>query len=184
MHQISSPLPGLTIVPTTARHAAALAGLVSDNIEHLRTYLPRVAQLASVEEARAYLEQVSERDADAAILEWQIFSDAALCGSIRLKEIDHGDRKAAIGYYLGSRFQGKGIATVSVRAVLGYAFDSLGLNRIELQCAATNLPSIALAGRLGFKLEGVLREAECLNGVFVDLHSHALLRKEFLQDGA
>ena len=184
MHQIPQPLPGITIVPTMAQHAAALACLVSENVDHLRAYLPKVAQLACEEAARAYLERVSGCDADAALMEWHIFEGTALCGSIRLKEIDHDDRKAAIGYYLGSRFQGKGIATASVRAVLGHAFGPLSLNRIELQCAAGNQSSIALARRLGFTLEGVLREAECLNDVFVDLHSHALLRKEFLQDGA
>ncbi|OYO29110.1 GNAT family N-acetyltransferase [Janthinobacterium sp. PC23-8] len=184
MHQIASALAGISIIPTLAQHAPQLALLVRENINHLQTWLPKVAQLAGEDEARAYLERVSERDVDATLLEWHIFSGADLCGSIRLKEIDHEDRTAAIGYYLGSRFQGKGIGTASVRAVLGHAFGVLGLNRIEMQCAAANRSSMALGQRLGFTLEGVLREAECLNGVFVDLHSHALLRKEFLQDGA
>lgn len=181
MHQIASTLAGISIIPTLAQHAPQLALLVQENINHLQTWLPKVAQLARVEDAAAYLETVSQRGADSEMLEWHIFSGATLCGSIRLKNIDHEDRNAAIGYYLGSQFQGEGIATASVRSVLAHAFGALDLNRVELQCAAANQSSIALARRLGFVLEGVLREAECLNGVFVDVYTHGLLRAEFLQ---
>ena len=71
-----------------------------------------------------------------------------------------------------------------VRAVLAHAIKVLQLNRIELQCAAGNRASMALAGRLGFAHEGVLRQAECLNGVFVDLHVYGLLRADFVPEGA
>jgi hypothetical protein len=96
--------------------------------------------------ARAYLAHACERAALGEVLEWHVFSGTALCGSIRLKDIDAADRKAKIGYYLGRPFQGRGIASAAVRAVLAHAFGALRLHRIELQCAAGNLASMALAG--------------------------------------
>jgi ribosomal-protein-serine acetyltransferase len=111
--------------------------------------------------------------------EWYLFADDALCGSIRVKDIDQYDRKAKIGYFLGSQFEGKGIMTASLRVVLGHCFTALQLNRIELHCATINAPSMAVAARLGFTLEGTLRQDEWLNGAFVDQHVYGLLRSEF-----
>lgn len=58
------------------------------------------------------------------------------------------------------------------------------LNRIELHCAATNAPSMAVASRLGFTREGVLRQDEWLHGAFVDQVVYGLLRAEFLTANA
>ena len=179
MHLISSQFPDISIVPTMVEHAPALALLVQNNSDHLQNYLPAVLQLASLDDARAYLERASERTASGETREWHIFSGTALCGSIRLKEIDDDDRKAKMAYYLAQQFQGRGIASASVRAVLVYAFGELRLNRVDLQCAAANHASMALAERLGFRHEGVLRQGELLNDVFVDLHVYGLLQAEF-----
>ncbi|MDO8039322.1 GNAT family N-acetyltransferase [Janthinobacterium sp. SUN137] len=163
-------------------HAQALATLVAENREHLQAYLPAVVQLDSFGEAQAYLQAACARAASGEVLEWHVFSGTALCGSIRLKDIDTEDRKAKIGYYLGRQFQGRGIASAAVRAVLAHAFGALQLHRIELQCAAGNGASMALAERLGFAHEGVLRQAELLNGVFVDLHVFGLLQADCRPD--
>lgn len=154
--------------------------LVRENREALQTYLPAVLQLASAADAAAYLQAACRRAASGEVLEWHIFSGTALCGSIRLKEIDDSDRNAKMGYWLARMYQGRGIASAAVRAVLTHAFGALALNRIQLQCAAGNQASMALAERLGFTHEGVLRQAEFLNGAFVDLHVYGLLHKDFL----
>jgi ribosomal-protein-serine acetyltransferase len=184
MHLILSAFPDISILPTLPEHAEALAMLVRENREHLQTYLPAVVQLDSFAEAQAYLQAAAARAANGEVLEWHVFSGTALCGSIRLKDIDDADRKARIGYYLGRQFQGRGIASAAVRAVLAHAFGALQLHRIELQCAASNHASMALAGRLGFSPEGVLRQGELLNGVFVDLHVYGLLRPDFVPQDA
>jgi len=173
---------GISIVPASIEHASVLASLVESNIEHLRIYLPNVAALASVKDAKAHLEAVFARAEKGEVYEWHLFSDAILCGAIRVKDIDHFDRKAKVGYFIGSHFQGKGIVTSSVRAVLAYCFESLNLNRVELRCAAVNEQSMRVAERLGFTHEGLLRQDEFLNGVFVDQHVYSLLRDEFKYD--
>ena len=159
-----------------------MATLVAQNREHLQAYLPAVVQLDSFGEAQAYLQAAAARVDNGEVLEWHVFSGTALCGSIRLKDIDTADRKAKIGYYLGHQFQGRGIASAAVRAVLAHAFGALQLHRIELQCAAGNHASMALAERLGFMHEGVLRQGELLNCVFVDLHVYGLLQTEFFAE--
>jgi ribosomal-protein-serine acetyltransferase len=171
---------GISIVPVTTGHASALALLVESNTEHFHTYLPNVAELASIKAAEAHLQTALARARQGVVYEWHLFSGATLCGAIRLKDIDKIDRKAKIGYFIGSQFQGKGIVTSSVRAVLAHCFVSLGFNRVELRCAASNKQSMRVAERLGFTHEGLLRQDEFLHGVFVDQHLYSLLRDEFV----
>lgn len=178
-----SSATGISIVPVAPGHARALASLVESNIEHLHAYLPAVTALASIEAAQAHLQTASARAQQGDAYEWHLFMGKNLCGAIRVKDIDHADRKANIGYFIGSQFQGKGIVTSSVRAVLSHCFDSLGLNRVELHCAVGNKPSMRVAERLGFTHEGLLRQDKFLNGVFVDQHVYALLRDDFVLRG-
>jgi ribosomal-protein-serine acetyltransferase len=170
---------GIAIVPVKVEHAAGLAELVQRNIAHLHAYLPAVANLSTVEAAETHLFAAMERAASGDVHEWHLFVDGTLCGAIRLKDIDRDDRKAKIGYFLGSEFTGKGIVTSAVSAVLAWCFDHLHLNRIELRCASGNAASMRVAERLGFSREGLLRQDECLNGVFVDQYVYGLLAEEF-----
>ena len=173
------PRSGLSVIPVTVDHAPMLAALVRQDNEHLKAYLPKVATLSSFEAARAHLERAEVRALEGEIFEWHLFVSDTLCGSVRLRDIDHDDRKASIGYFLGSPFTGKGIVTAAVHAVLAWSFETLGLNRIELRCATSNAPSTRVAERLGFVREGMLRQGECLNGVFVDHYVYGLLKAQF-----
>lgn len=171
--------PGISLLPAAVEHAPALALLVQQNSEHLRPFLPQVVALSSLEAARDHLCSSIEYASRAEVFEWHVFLDGTLCGAIRLKDIDKSDRKAQIGYYIGQAFTGKGIVTSAVRSVLAYCFGPLNLDRIELRCAAGNLPSMRVAEKLGFVREATLREEECLDGVFVDQHVYGLLGIDF-----
>lgn len=170
---------GISIVPVVVEHAEALALLVQQNAEHLFRYLPALSGLSSTEAARAHLLVAAERASTGEILEWHIFIGDTLCGAIRLRDIDEGDRNAKIGYFIAQTFSGRGIVTSSVRTVLSHCFGKLKLNRIELRFAAGNEASQRVAERLGFVHEGILRQGEFLNGVFVDQHVYGLLSTDF-----
>lgn len=113
------------------------------------------------------------------ILEWHIFTGDTLCGAIRLRDIDERDRKAKIGYFIARAFSSRGIVTSAVRTVLAHCFGELKLNRIELRFADGNEASKRVAERLGFSREGILRQEEFLNGVFVDHHVYGLVSIDF-----
>ena len=170
--------------PVTAADAEALASLVQENAAYLNKFLPKVVALSTVEACTAHLRFVIEASAQDEVLEWHIFSSDKLCGAIRLNKIEMGNHKASIAYYIGESCQGQGLASSSVRAVLGYCFDKLRFNRIELQCTSTNLASQQVAKRLGFTWEGMLRQAELLDGDYHDLFVYGLLREDFHQRAA
>jgi RimJ/RimL family protein N-acetyltransferase len=75
--------------------------------------------------------------------------------SLRVAERDPG--LAAVGYWLRAEARGRGAATVAVQLVARWAFDALGVQRLELTTAPDNVASQRVAERVGFTREGVLR---------------------------
>jgi ribosomal-protein-serine acetyltransferase len=63
--------------------------------------------------------------------------------------------------------------------LVDYAFNELGLNRLEIRCATENTKSRAIPQRLGFKQEGTIRQAEWLYDHYVDLVVYGILASEW-----
>jgi RimJ/RimL family protein N-acetyltransferase len=89
-----------------------------------------------------------------------VIADAADAGplglvSLRIAERDPG--LAAVGYWLRPEARGRGAATVAVQLIARWAFDELGVERLELTTAPENVTSQRVAERAGFTREGVLR---------------------------
>ena len=69
--------------------------------------------------------------------------------------------------------------TEAVRALLTYGFREIELNRIRATVVTANVASANLLERLSFQKEGLLREAQFVNGKFDDVFSYARLRKDW-----
>lgn len=76
--------------------------------------------------------------------------------------IDRADRRAVVGYWITAATRGQGVATAAARLLCRWAFDELGVAKIELDAAASNAASNAVARRLGFIHEGTRRSAMVL----------------------
>jgi RimJ/RimL family protein N-acetyltransferase len=102
---------------------------------------------------------------------------ARLLGNVSLWRVDLADqRTAAIGYRTAPWARGRGVATIAVRAVSGWAFGALGIERIELPHAVANPASCRVAEKAGFRLEGTMRAAfRAEDGTRHDEHLHARL---------
>lgn len=174
-----SVAPGIRLIPVRVCDAPALSALITDNLAHLGGFLPKVVRLAPLDAAQTYLQSVVESNGVGELLEWHIVKGDMLCGAVRLNHIEPENNKASIGYYIGAAYQGQGLATSSVRAVLRFGFEQLHFNRVQLKCASTNVASQRVAERLGFSWEGLLRQAELIEGEYVDHFVYGLLRPEF-----
>jgi RimJ/RimL family protein N-acetyltransferase len=81
----------------------------------------------------------------------------ALLGSVSLHK--NSDDDASIGYWTVEAARGRGLATRAVGTLTGWAFQQLGLHRIELCHAVANPASCRVAEKAGYPLEGTLRES-------------------------
>ncbi|MEN2768951.1 GNAT family N-acetyltransferase [Ornithinibacillus xuwenensis] len=81
-----------------------------------------------------------------------------LIANAGLHRIDWEVRRFEIGYWIDSRFSGKGYMTEAAAAIADFAFQELAANRVEIRCDAKNVKSRAVAERIGFELEGILKK--------------------------
>ena len=100
-------------------------------------------------------------------------------GSCCYWHIDEESRCAEIGYELNLAYWHRGISSEALVPILEYGFDGMGLNRVEACPLAENAPSNRLLQKLGFKLEGTLRQRVLFRGRFLDLQYYSLLGGEF-----
>ena len=104
-----------------------------------------------------------------------------LIGALTLFSLHTAQRRAEIGYSLSPDYQGRGLATEALRQGLGFAFDELGLVRIEADIDPRNTSSWRLLERIGFVREGLLRKRWRVNGEICDTAFYGLLEEEFIR---
>ncbi|MFT3805679.1 GNAT family N-acetyltransferase [Arenimonas sp.] len=105
--------------------------------------------------------------------------DDRLIGGVTLFAIDQVNRRGEIGYNLHPDRQGRGLAREAVRLALAYAFERLGLERIEADIDPRNEASCRLVEKLGFVREGLLRGRWRVAGEVCDTALYGLLREEY-----
>ena len=103
-------------------------------------------------------------------------SDGALVGSIDLQPV--GDREAEIGYWVGLPYQGRGYASEAVKAVLGFAAETLAVERIWARVAQDNLASIRVLEKNGMRLKGRGTQFWKSRGTDMPIARYAILAKD------
>ena len=107
----------------------------------------------------------------------------AFLGGIALNHIAKPNRLANVGYWVRSSCTRQGIATAAVRLVAQYAFNSLGLTRLEIACIPTNTPSRRVAEKVGAKFEAIARNRLVMHGSAYDAALYALVPQD-LHEGS
>ncbi|WP_305789575.1 GNAT family N-acetyltransferase [Symbioplanes lichenis] len=83
-----------------------------------------------------------------------------------------------VGYLVSPRARGRGYAVAAVKAISRWAFEALGLSRLEIRAADGNDASVRVAVKAGFTVEGLMRQALMINGERHDARVASLLREE------
>jgi len=170
------------LIPRTPAIADALFELVQANYQRLGRWFGDAYQEAPTRDGvRANLERAGQAWLDGSLLPLVIAVRAPggwhLVGWANL-EIDEQAR-GEVGYWIDAAFEGRGLVTRTVSAMLDHAFGPLGLHRVGLRAVADNVRSRSVAERLGFTLEGVLRECAAFPDGRRDLAVYGLLAREW-----
>lgn len=99
--------------------------------------------------------------------------------SIRVEEMWPHHRRAELGLMLLRAFQGQGYGTEMIEWGLDWAFRFGNLHRVSLTCVGHNEGAKKLYERLGFVLEGTLREAIWIDGRYYPEYIMSILEHEW-----
>lgn len=86
---------------------------------------------------------------------------------------------AFIGYSIDEKETGRGIGTEAVQLVTKFAFEQVGLHRIEAYVSPRNKGSIAVLEKSSYQQEGLLRSILYINGVWEDHYIYAIIEDDF-----
>jgi len=92
-----------------------------------------------------------------------------LLGAITASNIRRGAAQmCSMGYWIGKPYARQGYMGQALNAMVGHAFNGLGLHRVEAACLPSNQASIALLRRCGFSEEGLARKYLNIAGKWQD----------------
>ena len=104
--------------------------------------------------------------------------DAAI-GIFQIRELEPGFGTAEWGFAIGSPFWGTGVFKDAAELVLGFAFDTLGVHRLEARAAVINGRGNGALLKLGAVQEGILRKSFLRNGQYLDQVLYAFVEDDW-----
>ena len=100
-------------------------------------------------------------------------------GIFQVRELEPGFGAAEWGFAIGSPFWGTGVFQEGAELVLGFAFETLDVHRLEARCAVKNGRGNGALRKIGAVQEGVLRHSFEKNGLYLDQLLFAILAKDW-----
>ncbi|MDU7956478.1 MAG: GNAT family protein [Clostridium perfringens] len=140
------------------------------NEEHLRQYEPtRDSGFYTYEGQKEILTESFRQFIDGTSIDLGIFKDEKLIGKIKLSNIVYGIlRNAFVGYSIDKEHQGKGYMKEALNTVCSYAFEEMGLHRLEASTLMENSRSQGLLKACGFNELGISEKYLYINGEWRD----------------
>jgi len=108
--------------------------------------------------------------------------DRRIVGRIALGGVLLGAfRNAYLGYWIDGEHQGRGMMTEAVRATTAFAFDAVGLHRVQAAVMPSNVASQRVLAKIGYRQEGLAARYLCIAGKWEDHLLFAVTREEWAE---
>ncbi|GIN84832.1 spermidine N1-acetyltransferase [Heyndrickxia sporothermodurans] len=110
-----------------------------------------------------------------------IKKDEDMLGLVEIVEIDYIHRRAEFQIIIDPKQQGKGYATIATKLAMNYAFSVLNMRKLYLIVDKTNEKAIHIYKKVGFKVEGKLKDEFFVDGDYHDALRMCIFQDEFLE---
>jgi RimJ/RimL family protein N-acetyltransferase len=169
----------LRLRPWRPDDADDLTAAVAESTDTVGRRLPRLRAGYRHEDSLARIAHCQQGWSQGTMYAFGIFDASGhLLGDICLNRIDADRRNANLGYWVRQSEQGKGIVPAAVQAIADFAFDTLGLVRIEIVVAVDNRASRRTAERVGAYFDGISPDRIVDDGVAKPAAVYSLLRRD------
>lgn len=165
---------GFSLGLRTSDSVDELLALIDKNLSRLRQWEQWALAEQTADALRAHITERLQMFVAGTSVPCNIYSDAQLIGNIEMR-INTYNGSAELGYWIDEDYEGRGVVTRACRALIEHGKTGFGLRRFELYTAAHNDRSGAVARRLGFEHEGVLRSATPLGEQRFDTNVYGLV---------
>jgi ribosomal-protein-serine acetyltransferase len=167
----------LILVPIDASDGPELWLSVSGSRSFLQRWLPWVQFHVDPASSTRFAEACSNDWDQGRALRFVIRERAhrTLVGVVGLESCIHLHRSCELGYWLRREATHRGLMTEASLAAMDFAFRQMGAHRLRIAAATDNHPSLSVIARLGFRFEGIARQAEWCDGRWLDHALFALL---------
>lgn len=170
--------PRLLLRPLRTRDAGALFDIYSDPRVCRFLVHPPWKEIRQAHEflARDFSARDSRRSLRFAI---EVSAEGVLAGECALFNLHDASRRAETGLAIASRWWGKGLAFEAMEALVEFAMDDMGLNRLEADVDPRNAASARVLQKLGFRLEGHMPERWLVEGEPAHTDFYGLLARDW-----
>jgi ribosomal-protein-serine acetyltransferase len=168
--------PRLVLLPIDGSDSQDLWEAVDHSRWHLERWLPWVPFNNTPEASQRYAEAcAADWDAGRAVrFAIRDRKNDELLGVVGLDSCVHLHRSCELGYWLKLSATGRGLMTEAAGMAMDFAFGRMGVHRIRCAAATDNYASLRVIARLGFRFEGISRQAEYVASRWLD---HAVFGK-------
>ena len=156
----------LVIRPLEQTDRDAMFTAVRESIAEVSRWLPWCHPGYTLEESAMYIESTRKAWTEESSFNFGVFDaeTGGHLGSISVNHIVRQNRLANLGYWVRSGATKRGIASRAVRLAAQFAFEDLGLTRIEIAAIPENLASRRVAEKAGAQLETIARNRIVMHG--------------------
>lgn len=153
----------LVLRPLALGDAHGIVAAIDESMVDLRTFMPWAHLPQTVEGQIARIRKSISPGLEGADFQLGLFvasSNRFLAGSgLHPRSPLNPDGALEIGYWTRSSEAGRGLASLMSRMLIVYAFEALGIDRVQICHNADNAPSRRVIEKCGFRSEGVQRNA-------------------------
>src|SRR5215216_3453072 len=169
----------LLLRPFLLEDAAHLYCAVRESLKELKPWMSWATAAYSEQTARDYITIARARWEEHTFYAFAILRAHELLGACTLSSIHSLYRFCNLGYWVRTSCHGQGIAGRAAKLAARFAFQSLGLIRVEIVIGVENQASLRVAKKIGAHDEGILLNRMVIGKSIYDAHMYSLLPSDF-----
>jgi ribosomal-protein-serine acetyltransferase len=162
------PSDNLYLKIAAPAYASDLFKLIEKHKAYFAHFMDWPNSVHSKDDTAEFLATAAKAYAEGLSATYIILWKNVCAGTISLNAIDRTTKTAYLGYWLDKDLHGNGIVSMALKIITEYHSTDKSIERFKIKCSISNMRSNNVALRNGFAFEGVLPEAEVINGTAHD----------------